>query len=111
MRQKGDWKAGWLAPAYDLNPSPTDVRPRVLSLAVDDQDHTASLDLAFQVAEYFQIDGAAARRIANEVGQAVASWRNEAERLDIKRTEIERMESAFEHADLLQANKSHGPSS
>lgn len=98
--------AGWrLAPAYDLNPTPTDVRPRVLSLAVDDQDHTASLELAFQVAEYFQINDKTARRIANEVGQAVASWKNEADRLGIKRSEIERMESAFEHADLRQATK------
>jgi serine/threonine-protein kinase HipA len=39
--------AGWrLAPAYDLNPTPTDIRPRVLSLAVDDQDPTASIELA-----------------------------------------------------------------
>lgn len=98
--------AGWrLSPAYDLNPTPTDVRPRVLSLAVDDQDHTASLELAFQVAEYFQIDGKAARRIANEVGGAVASWKTEANRLGIKRAEVERMESAFEHEDLRQATK------
>jgi serine/threonine-protein kinase HipA len=98
--------AGWrLAPAYDLNPTPTDVRPRVLSLAVDDQDHTASLELAFEVAEYFQINNKSAREIATEVGQAVASWRNEADRLGIKKAEIERMESAFEHEDLRQATK------
>jgi serine/threonine-protein kinase HipA len=96
--------AGWrLAPAYDLNPSPTDIRPRVLSLAVDEEDHTASLELAFQVAEYFGIDDKPARQIAHEVGQAVASWRNEAQRLGIQGTEIDRMESAFEHADLRQA--------
>ncbi len=96
--------AGWrLAPAYDLNPTPTDIRPRVLSLAVDDQDQSASLELAFQVAEYFGIDDKTARRIANEVGQAVASWRNEAQRLGIRGTEIDRMASAFEHADLRQA--------
>jgi serine/threonine-protein kinase HipA len=96
--------AGWrLAPAYDLNPTPTDIRPRVLSLAVDEQDHTASLELAFQVAEYFGIDDESARRIANEVGQAVASWRNEAQRLGIRESEIERMASAFEHEDLRQA--------
>ena len=96
--------AGWrLAPAYDLNPTPTDIRPRVLSLAVDEHDQTASLELAFQVAEYFGIDAKTARRIANEVGQAVASWRSEAQRLAIRGTEIDRMASAFEHADLRQA--------
>jgi serine/threonine-protein kinase HipA len=96
--------AGWrLAPAYDLNPTPTDIRPRVLSLAVDEQEQTASLELAFQVAEYFGIAGKPACRIANEVGQAVASWRNEAGRLGLRGIEIDRMESAFEHADLRQA--------
>jgi len=99
-----DGPAGWrLAPAYDLNPTPTDVRPRVLSLAVDDQDHTASLELAFQVAEHFGIDEKSARRIANEVGQAVASWRNEAQRLGIRGSDIDRIQSAFEHADLREA--------
>jgi serine/threonine-protein kinase HipA len=97
--------AGWrLAPAYDLNPTPTDIRPRVLSLAVDAQDHTASLELALQVAEYFGIDEKTARRIASEVGYAVALWREEAQRLGIRGTEIDRMASAFEHADSQQAN-------
>lgn len=99
--------AGWrLSPAYDLNPTPTDIRPRILSLAVDDEDPTASLKLAYQVAEYFGIDKKMARRIAKEVGQAVASWRNEARRLGIRATEIERMGSAFEHEDLRQATNS-----
>jgi serine/threonine-protein kinase HipA len=96
--------AGWrLAPAYDLNPTPTDIRPRVLSLAVDERDPTASLELAFQVAEYFGLGDKTARQIAKEVGQAVAPWRNEAQRLGIRGTEIDRMASAFEHADLRQA--------
>jgi serine/threonine-protein kinase HipA len=100
--------AGWrLAPAYDLNPTPTDIRPRVLSLAVDDQDQTASLDLALHVAAYFGITDKTARRIANEIGQAVASWRDEAQRLSIRGPEMDRMASAFEHADLRQAT-SHG---
>lgn len=96
--------AGWrLAPAFDLNPTPTDVRPRVLSLAVDDQDQTASLELAFQVAGYFGIDDNAARQVANEVGQAVATWRDEAQRIGIRGAEIDRMASAFEHDDLRLA--------
>jgi serine/threonine-protein kinase HipA len=78
----------------------------VLSLAVDDQDHTASLELAFEVAEYFGIDDDTARQIAKEAGQAVASWRTEAQRLGIRGTEIDRMTSAFEHADLRQATTS-----
>ena len=67
---------------------------------MDDQDQTASLELALQVAAYFGIADKMARRIAKEAGQAVASWRNEAARLGIRGTEIDRMASAFEHADL-----------
>ena len=54
---------------------------------------------------YFGIDDQTARRIANEVGHAVASWRNEAQRLGIREAEIDRMASAFEHADLRLATK------
>ena len=38
---------GWrLAPAYDLNPVPTDIKPRVLTTAIDLEDGTASLERA-----------------------------------------------------------------
>ena len=38
--------AGWrLAPAYDVNPVPVDIKPRVLSTAIDLDDATASLEL------------------------------------------------------------------
>lgn len=97
---------GWrLSPAYDLNPTPVDVRQRSLSLAIDDQDHTASLELALEVAEYFGLDETTARRIAKEVGAAVEKWRHEAQGLRIRVSEIERMASAFEHADLKQATR------
>jgi serine/threonine-protein kinase HipA len=95
---------GWrLSPAYDLNPVPLDVRPRVLSVAITLDDATASLGLAMEVAEYFGLSPTEARRIANEVGVAVSRWRQEAARLGITRSEIDRMASAFEHADLEQS--------
>ena len=47
---------GWrLSPAYDLNPVPVDVRPRVLSVAITIDDPAASLGLAMEVAEYFDL--------------------------------------------------------
>jgi len=95
---------GWrLAPAYDLNPVPTDVKPRVLATAIDLHDGTASLDRAMDVAGYFGLDGETARGIAAEVGQAVTRWRSEATRLGLSPSEIDRMASAFEHADLRAA--------
>lgn len=95
---------GWrLAPAYDLNPMPTDIKPRVLATAIDLDDGSASLDLAMRVAEYFELDGGEARAIAAEVGKAVATWREVAGRQGLSRAEIHRMASAFEHEDLQAA--------
>jgi serine/threonine-protein kinase HipA len=48
---------GWrLAPAYDLNPVPTDIKPRVLTTSISVDDGTASLKLALKVSEYFELD-------------------------------------------------------
>ena len=95
---------GWrLSPAYDLNPMPTDVKPRVLSTAINEDDETASLSLAMEVAGYFELDAARAKAIARAVGKAVSKWRDEALRYGLKKTEIERMASAFEHEDLKLA--------
>jgi serine/threonine-protein kinase HipA len=97
---------GWrLAPAYDLNPMPTDIKPRVLATAIDLDDGSASLALAMRVAEYFELDDGEARSIAGEVGKAVATWREEAGRQGLSRSEIDRMASAFEHEDLHAALK------
>jgi len=99
-----DGPDGWrLAPAYDLNPVPVDIRPRVLATTIDIDDGTASLDLALSVAGYFELDNAEAREIAAEVGLAVRSWREEAARVKIAPGEIDRMASAFEHDDLREA--------
>lgn len=101
-----DGPDGWrLAPAYDLNPVPADIRPRVLTTAIDLDDGTASLDLALSVAEYFELDEPEARRIAFEVGQAVATWRQEATRHGLTAPQIDRMASAFEHESLAAAGK------
>ena len=92
---------GWmLSPAYDLNPTPIDQKPRLLSTAIDFNDVTASLQLAFDVAPYFELGDAAAHRIAAEVARATARWRQVATQLGVPDAELSRMESAFEHADL-----------
>lgn len=97
---------GWrLSPAYDLNPVPADIKPRVLATAITEDDTTASLDLAFDVAGYFEISEARARDIAAEVAAAVSTWRVEADRRGVARQEIDRMASAFEHRDLEMARR------
>lgn len=96
--------AGWrLAPAYDLNPVPADIKPRILSTAIDLEDNTASLKLAMDVAHYFELEPKAAREGAAQIGKVIARWRETASGLGIAETEMERMASAFDHEDLKLA--------
>jgi serine/threonine-protein kinase HipA len=96
--------AGWrLSPAYDLNPVPTDLKPRVLATAIDLEDGTASLKLALEVAPYFELDSDEARTIAAQIGQAVVKWRKVALKVGLTTSEIDRLASAFEHDDLNAA--------
>ena len=95
---------GWrLSPAYDLNPVPVDLKPRILTTAINEDDNTASLALALDIAGYFGMDASRARDIAAQVGQAVSKWRNEAARHGLTKAEVDRMASAFEHRDLEMA--------
>ncbi|HEV2349300.1 MAG TPA: HipA domain-containing protein [Terriglobia bacterium] len=95
---------GWrLSPAYDLNPVPTDIKPRILATAINEEDNTASLALAMDVAGYFDLDAANARAIAAGVGNVVSQWRDEALRHGLSKASIDRMASAFEHEDLRLA--------
>jgi serine/threonine-protein kinase HipA len=97
-------QAGWrLSPAYDLNPVPIDIKPRILTTAIDEDDGTASLDLAMSVADYFELEKDMAKAITVQVGKAVSTWRDEAARHGVAKEEIDRMMSAFEHDDLKNA--------
>jgi len=98
-------QAGWrLSPAYDLNPVPVDIKPRVLSTAINEDDGTASFALAMGVAPYFELDEKEARAIGAEVAKAVSEWRREAARHGLSKSEMDRVASAFEHADLAAAS-------
>jgi len=89
-------KNGWrLAPAYDLNPIPMDVKPRVLSTTIDFSDATGSIELAMSVSHYFGLTPDMAEKIVSEVESAVLGWKSEAKKLNISAAEIERMSSAF----------------
>lgn len=63
------------------------------------------MQLAFDVAPYFDLGAATARRIAAEVAQATAGWRRAAKRFGISSAETHRLASAFEHADLELARR------
>ena len=55
------------------------------------------------MAHYFDLDNLQAKNVFKEVGSATALWREEAIKLKIKKIEIHRMASAFEHEDLQKA--------
>ena len=97
---------GWcLSPAYDLNPVPTDIRPRVLSTSIAAHDPTASLDLALETAGHYRLGLQEARTIAKDAANAVAQWGTVARGFGAARQDINRMASAFEHADLDAARR------
>ncbi len=94
-------KAGWcLSPAYDLNPTPTDLKARILTTNISLDEGTCSIELALSQAELFGLSLAAAKAIIGEVGGAVADWRGIARQAGQSETQIDRMASAFEHEDL-----------
>ena len=100
LRERTGWR---LSPAYDMNPCPVDVRPRVHVLAINDTDPTASIETAMSVAARFGVTASEAKRIAGDVGVALKTWRSVAKRMKMTAAQIERMASAFEHDDLALA--------
>ena len=97
-------KDGWaLSPAYDLNPTPVDLKARVLTTNIDLDEGTCSLDLLESAAEYFSLALADARAIIKRVATATSGWREIARKTGTRSAEIDRMASAFEHEDLAKA--------
>lgn len=86
-----------------MNPTPVEVKPRILTTTIDLYDGTASLDLALSVAKEFRLSSNDAKAIIREVSAGVAQWRNVAQNHGLDRREIDRMASAFEHADAQSA--------
>lgn len=97
-------RRGWrLSPAYDMNPTPVDVRQRILTTRISPDDATCDIELVRSVAEYFGLASEDADVLIGEVARAIRGWRDVATTSGASRREIERMASAFEHADLTQA--------
>jgi serine/threonine-protein kinase HipA len=90
--------SGWrLSPAYDMNPMPIDVKARVLSLAIDEADDTASVDVALGMARQCGLKLHEAQEIVGEVQAAITHWRTSATGHGLNARDVARMASAFEH--------------
>ena len=95
---------GWmLSPVFDLNPTPTDVRPRILSTNINLDEATCDLDLLLSSAEFFGLGPDDARAIVKNVAETTKTWREVASTAGAANAEIQRMASAFEHQDLSRA--------
>lgn len=95
---------GWtLSPAYDLNPTPVDVKARVLTTNINLDEGTCSLDLVEEAAPFFSLKLNEARDIIREVSAATQEWRKVARSAGARPAAIDRMASAFEHSDSTQA--------
>ncbi len=92
LYETGGWR---LSPAYDMNPTPGDVRARVLSLAIDEADNTGSLEVAHSMARQCGLKLPAAKKVVAEVQAAVAQWRACAASHGLKARDVARMASAF----------------
>lgn len=101
LQRTGGWE---LSPAYDMNPVPADIGPRVLSTAIDEYgDRTARLNLAMETAGYYGIDKGQAKAISKEVASAVSEWKVKAQTYGLSDSDKSYMESAFDHDDMDQA--------
>jgi serine/threonine-protein kinase HipA len=95
---------GWtLSPAYDINPTPQDVKPRILATNIDFDDGTCSIELLRSVAEEYALKVKDADDLIRDVAGVTKCWREVARHRGAKEAEIQRMESAFEHKDLETA--------
>ena len=95
---------GWvLSPAYDLNPTPTDVKARILTTNIDLDEGTCSVELLETAAEFFGLSLKQARATIREVADVTRTWQAVAQEVGSRRAEIARMASAFEHDDLSAA--------
>jgi serine/threonine-protein kinase HipA len=83
-----------LSPAYDMNPS---VDRTELSLAVNEVDTECDLSIAMDAYKDYGLSAQKAEHVRREVQTAAATWREEANRLQISKAEQDRMAAAFEH--------------
>ena len=92
-----------LSPAFDINPSPS--RHRVLETGViQGGSFEASLDLALEASEFFDVESAAARQEALRIARIVAdNWKRVLRAEGASGDEIRGYVEAFEHAEAERA--------
>ena len=81
-----------LSPAFDVNPS---LDGEDLTLAIDETETLCDVEVARAAHAYYALSLKQADAVIAEVRAAVRSWRQVAEGLGVRRSEIETMAAAF----------------
>lgn len=81
-----------LSPAFDLNPS---VERRELTLAINEIETACDVSIAMDAHLDYGLSATEADEVLEQVSLAVTSWREEAARLQIPRSEQDLMAAAF----------------
>jgi serine/threonine-protein kinase HipA len=79
------------------------VRQRILTTNISLDEATCDIALVQSVGEYFGLAQAKANTVIRQVAIAASRWRDAAAACGAMTSEIQRMESAFEHIDLKRA--------
>ncbi|WED22570.1 HipA domain-containing protein [Vibrio sp. JC009] len=84
---------GWrLSPAYDINPT---LNATGLHLNIDDVSNALEVELAYEVAEYFQLDAKRAESIHQRVTTAISQWEERAKEAGIGKGERDLLRDCF----------------
>lgn len=92
-----------LSPAFDINPAPS--RHRVLETGIiSDGSFDASLDIALEACNFFELPSADARQQAAFMARTIAdNWQTDLRNEGLSTDEVRGYRDAFEHADAEKA--------
>jgi len=98
----GTWH---LSPAFDMNPVPAASGERFLASALTVEDTEATLENCLQAADYLGVRRDTTQGIISRSATAISGWVTEATKLGIPPSQIDAMETAFEHKEMVRARK------
>jgi serine/threonine-protein kinase HipA len=85
---------GWrLSPAYDMNPN---IHKMHHALTLDGKTAAPNLQAVLNCADMYRLTQSKALGIVNELREIIKGWREEAQRLNLPRIEIQRMEAVIQ---------------
>ena len=89
--------SGWrLSPAFDMNPNASKLEH---TLSLDGNSPVPDMDAVLDTAAFYRLSDLEAKQIVIDIRKVVATWRDEAARLNLSRPEIQRIKTVFAAAE------------